>query len=352
MVRKDGSQSEESRELIKKALRENHGNPLSRAELATKLSFSKTTVHELITRLVEEGEVVQIEAGSGSTRRYQLAATARSRWIKGLNTRALEKREIAELVVALVLGGTPKTRTIAAVEKFRAALAADSAIASNPSLKHRLETFFHQRDKTIYIDGGSTGYYVAEKLRTAMIPSTVLGLWNLRIITNCPPIAEKLTDSMLGPSVVLIGGQISRDTHFVSGYLAETVVRQWDWSIDMAFVGTSGVDPTFGFFSHSEDEAAMKSLMFSRSRIRCAVMDSSKAQPAGSESGEMAFRFAPMGCESIELVLTDHHIDEHAVRHVEDLGTKVLAISQRHLPKSYRTIKSDPVKGESHQDSK
>jgi DeoR/GlpR family transcriptional regulator of sugar metabolism len=116
----------------------------------------------------------------------------------------------------------------------------------------------------IFIDSGTTAMALAK-----LLPDV-----NLVVVTPAPSLALEVMSHKQLPSVVLLGGTLSRHSLSVSDPEAW---RQLDLlNIDTAFVAASGFDKKTGFSVGSQLESILKRSVISRARRVVILADSSK----------------------------------------------------------------------------
>jgi len=162
----------------------------------------------------------------------------------------------------------------------------------------------------IGINGGTTTTEVARALATRADLHTDNGSPTITIVTNALNIANEL---VVRPHVkiVLTGGVALPQSYELVGPLANGVFDQV--TLDVAFLGVSGLDLTRGATCHNEDEASINRQMAVRAERVVVVAD-------GSKLGERAFAKI---CESdeIDMLVTDMNADAGSF---EGAGIKVV----------------------------
>lgn len=116
---------------------------------------------------------------------------------------------------------------------------------------------------TVFIDAGTTTFEVGRRL---------LAMEGLTIITNSIPLLS--LPAAAGTRVMVIGGEVRQ----VSQALVGAAALEWmKWvRMDVAFLGTSGVEPSEGPSTTEASEAGIKSAALSRARRVAVLADSSK----------------------------------------------------------------------------
>jgi DeoR/GlpR family transcriptional regulator of sugar metabolism len=279
--------------------------PQTRQQLIRSTKASPSQVTKKLNELRDEVGVIQFRRDGQDW--FQLPAPGvtkfevRKRLNKGL------KEEISKYVYELILG--PEVREGVSDEVTGTCKALLEQIGAEG--RGNLLSIYASRERTVIVDGGSTTYYVTERLKSVSLPSERYRVWRLLVVTNCPPIAESLYEAPTGPDVVLIGGRISRDTRSISGHLAEAAITEWDIEADFSIVGASGLELPRGFCNYSEGEAAVKGMLLRRGRIKCVVMDSSKITGPGMGRSGMSFCFAPASKSAVDVLISDSGMLQH-----------------------------------------
>ena len=118
--------------------------------------------------------------------------------------------------------------------------------------------------RSIYLDSGTTMMYFSR-----VIPDD-----NLYIITSGPNIAMEVM-RYHNPTVLLVGGNLNRNTYSASGAYAQEIIGKVN--IDMAFLVASGYDSEGGFTCGTFSECELKTTIMQKARQTVLLMDSSKA---------------------------------------------------------------------------
>jgi DeoR/GlpR family transcriptional regulator of sugar metabolism len=122
---------------------------------------------------------------------------------------------------------------------------------------------FVEEGHSIFIDSGTTMMYFARS-----IPDT-----GLSILTSGPNIGLELIKKG-SPSVMIIGGQLNRNTLSISGPSSQLFLN--DVNIDIAFMAASGFSLEYGFTSGDFFECALKKEIIKKARKVILLMDTSK----------------------------------------------------------------------------
>jgi DeoR family fructose operon transcriptional repressor len=121
-----------------------------------------------------------------------------------------------------------------------------------------------RENEIIYIDGGSTAFYLAKYLGH---------LRNIRVITNSLPLVSELK-RFQHIDVTLLGGEIDTRRKVVFGLFAEQMIGQLH--AHRAFVGTDGITLKNGFSTYYENEARISAKMIDSSDYSYILADASK----------------------------------------------------------------------------
>jgi len=160
------------------------------------------------------------------------------------------------------------------------------------------------------VNGGTTTTEVARALATRADLPADGGSPALTVVTNALNIAGEL---VVRPhiKIVLTGGVALPQSYELVGPLANGVFDQV--TLDMAFLGVSGLDIERGATCANEDEASINRQMAVRAERVVVVAD-------GSKLGERAFAKI-CGIGEVDLLVTDADAD---TRPYEDAGIKVV----------------------------
>ncbi len=189
-------------------------------ELSRNLQISEMTVRRQLSRLEKEGTVVRIRAGAVRTTQAQGADQAFS---QKLSQNKEEKKAIAKYAATLVDYG-----------------------------------------QTLFIDTGSTCYYLAKRLPTDK---------QLTVITHSLIIVNALRDNP-GVRVICPGGELDSALNIFAGPHTERLLNSFN--ADLAFVATDGLDLERGTQENSLVQTPIKATMNKNARTSYLVTDSSK----------------------------------------------------------------------------
>ena len=157
--------------------------------------------------------------------------------------------------------------------------------------------------QTVALDGGTTALQVARHL-PADLRATV--------VTHSPTIAVELANH---PSVevVIIGGRLFKHSVVATGAAAHEAIAQV--SVEVFFMGVTGIQPETGLTTGDADEAAIKRA-WSRRAAETYVLGTAEKLGAASP-----FEVVPLS--AVTAVLTDTSAPARAVGELRDAGVDV-----------------------------
>lgn len=155
----------------------------------------------------------------------------------------------------------------------------------------------------IFVDAGTT----------AMALARVIPDFNGVIVVSAPNIALELAVKKARPTIILLGGTLSRRAMSVSDSEAERQLS--GLNIDTAFLATSGFDEHAGFSVGSRADAMLKRTVISHSRRVVMLLDSSKVGVM------LPFTFARP--EDVDVLITDNDLPP-ALRRMLSEQTEIL----------------------------
>ncbi len=156
----------------------------------------------------------------------------------------------------------------------------------------------------IGISGGSTCTELARQLRA---------LNGYTIVTNALNIAIEL-QGPLSNRIIVTGGALNQNSYeLVGNQVAESLKKI---SLDIAFLGCSGIDHNFGFSMFDEPEALAGRDFMAAAKKTIVLADHSKL-------GRTEFaRLCPI--EAIDVLITDDGLSEEQKRYLDELDIDVL----------------------------
>jgi len=176
---------------------------------------------------------------------------------RDLNT--LEKRGM----LARTHGGAIRSETISSIFSF------DDKSVQNRDNKIEICRFaasFVENNDTIYIDCGTTTYYLSRFLTKFR---------NLRIITNSLPVVSLLLP-FTNIIVYLIGGELDNSRKALYGPMTDNLISRY--KADKAFIGAGGVSLAHGLSSSTEKDASVTVKMAEAAQKVFLLCDSSKIE--------------------------------------------------------------------------
>jgi DeoR/GlpR family transcriptional regulator of sugar metabolism len=182
-----------------------HGSVVA-AEVAIEWNISEDTVRRDLRELAAEGKVQRVHGGAVSVSPAAGDYEARS------NVASVPKAHVARAAVAIIKPG-----------------------------------------QTVFLDGGTTSAAICRAL-----PSSL----EITIVTHSPTVAIELVDRP-AIQVLLIGGTLYRHSLVTVGALAAEYIN--NLTVDVFFMGVSGVHPVHGLTTGDAEEAAIKRVICSRS---------------------------------------------------------------------------------------
>ena len=123
-----------------------------------------------------------------------------------------------------------------------------------------------EEDDTIYMDCGTTVYYLAKYLSK---------FHRLRVITNSLPVISELLP-FPGIKVYLIGGELDSSRKALYGPMTENLLNRYN--ADKAFIGAGGVSVAHGLSSTDEKGASVTIKMAESAKQVFLLCDSSKLE--------------------------------------------------------------------------
>ncbi|WP_228548347.1 DeoR/GlpR family DNA-binding transcription regulator [Sporosarcina obsidiansis] len=202
----------------------NRTGKLKVAELARKFKVSPETIRRDLTFLEEEGVLKRVYGGAIKSP-YQMGEPPFLHRTE-VNTNA--KKVIGKLGADLVLDGD-----------------------------------------TIFIDTGTTAAELALQIRNKE---------NVRILTNCIPVAITLMDSLnrklFSGEVILLGGNLDPIQQSISGQLSEPIIE--NFNLDKAFISIGGISLVKGISDYNLNECLLSKKVIANTKQVVVLTDQSK----------------------------------------------------------------------------
>ena len=162
----------------------------------------------------------------------------------------------------------------------------------------------------VFVDAGTAALEVGRRLLRA---GANRELTNLTIYTNSIPMLSEQISENRGVSMIALGGEVRP----LSMALTGSVALEWMGRLrfDIAFLGTSGVDPGHGVTTTEISEAALKTAVLGRAARIVVLADAAKwASPA-------AIRYADW--RQIHDFFTDYSLSPHELELLEKHGVRL-----------------------------
>lgn len=161
--------------------------------------------------------------------------------------------------------------------------------------------------ETVVLDGGTTGFAVAQHLLEKVVTVCPLSLRSAGVLVNSPTIR-----------LLLPGGYVRPSEQSVIG--PETVQALERHVYDVFILTASGVTTRTGVSEWNEDDANVKRAGVSSSRRRILACDSSKF-------GQTAFSRVT-SLDQVDLVVTDAGVPDQMRRELAELGVDLLVVGE------------------------
>ncbi|KAF5306452.1 hypothetical protein FQR65_LT18572 [Abscondita terminalis] len=123
-----------------------------------------------------------------------------------------------------------------------------------------------QKNQTVFLDSGSSTYYIAEQLNPNL---------NLKIVTNS--IYNVLSLRKRGHnSVYILGGQFKEVTGAILGY--ESILALKNYNFDVSFIGVNAIDNDGDIYTTSPEHGQIKIEIIKHSQKSYGLADSKKGE--------------------------------------------------------------------------
>lgn len=168
----------------------------------------------------------------------------------------------------------------------------------------KLAVTFIEENDTIYMDCGTTVYYLS-----SLLPR----FKNLRVITNSLPVVSEL---MLFShiKVYLIGGELDNSRKALYGPMTENLLSLYN--ADKAFIGAGGVSIKQGLSSIDEKEASITRKMAEAAKKVYLLCDSSKLEK------DSYFSYSSLSL--VDYLITDNKADSSIVNRYKENNINIL----------------------------
>lgn len=161
-----------------------------------------------------------------------------------------------------------------------------------------------QEGDTVFLEGSTTVY----ELACLLVHRT-----RLTVVTNSPPILEKLQQSS-GLIVMSTGGELQKDTAYLSGAWAQQALSQI--RVDKAIFGVSALDLSYGVSTTRPGLAEVKKLLVRCAKTRIALADHSKF-------GRQDFVYVGPVTD-YDIIVTDTKTSQSQIAEFREQGIRVL----------------------------
>lgn len=200
-----------------------------------------------------------------------------------------------------IRGGARYIRTMGEQEDVYALRAAKNQDAKNKIA--RLALKFIEPRRSVYIDAGSTGMFLARSLPDL----------NFSVVTSGINVAMEIS-KRYKPSVTMLGGLINRNNLAASGNQSGQIISQLN--IDTALIVGSAFSLKNGFTVGNYEEGVLKKSIISKAEKVIMLIDSSKFVKT------MPFTFAHM--EDVDILITDKRPSEEVMELAQKSQIKVI----------------------------
>jgi DeoR/GlpR family transcriptional regulator of sugar metabolism len=233
---------------------------VSASDLCDRLKVTSATIRRDLAALEQEGVLVRSHGGAVS----RMSSTSfQPTYDALLRSQSEEKRQIARVAEQFVLDGD-----------------------------------------TIFLEGSTTVFELARRL---------IHRHRLSVVTNSPTIVCELQRSA-GVSVMCTGGDLQKDTFYLSGEWAQRALSEI--RLDKAILGVSAIDPQYGVSTAHHAEAQITRMVSKAAKTRIALADHTKF-------GRQRFAFVGPVTD-IDILVTDAGTDPKYMQELRDAGLQVM----------------------------
>jgi DeoR/GlpR family transcriptional regulator of sugar metabolism len=167
---------------------------------------------------------------------------------------------------------------------------------------------------TIFLEGSTTVFELARRL---------IHRNRLTVVTNSPTIVCELQRSA-GISVMCTGGDLQKDTFYLSGEWAQRALSEI--RLDKAILGVSAIDPQYGVSTAHHAEAQITRMVSKAAKTRIALVDHTKF-------GRQRFAFVGPVTD-IDILVTDSGTDPKYIQELRDAGLQVIVAEAAQIAKA------------------
>jgi DeoR/GlpR family transcriptional regulator of sugar metabolism len=209
----------------------------------------------------------------------------------------------------------------------------------------QLEDFWRiEQSRVIAVDCGTTNRRLMDILKYVDIPCPFTSMSSLTVCTNDRKIFEMIGVPSVSIRTIICGGQQRLLTESIAGALAELFLRTAaTLQFGIAIVGSAVIDLSrHACCSDSQEEAAIKTLMFQKSTMRIVLVDNTKLVRKPMRE---AYRFATLNPEQIDVIVVNKPLRvedlpgastsderEHQRRVAKEFPSLVESIEERGVP--------------------
>jgi len=181
----------------------------------------------------------------------------------------------------------------------------DKFLKEKEAIAKKAVEFINEGD-TLLLDSGTTVFHLVKELKRFN---------KLTVVTNSLLFAQELQDRK-GIDVIIIGGFLRKETLALVGPLAEQSLNKM--KVDIAFIGTNGLDLVEGITTPNLVEAETKRKMIQSAKQVILLADHSKL-------GKVAFAKVAELSEINKLVI-DREVSESVINSLKNLGIDVYTV--------------------------
>ena len=233
---------------------------ITASDLCEKLKVTDATIRRDLAVLEQEGVLVRSHGGAVSR---MSSTNFQPSYDALLRSNSQEKQEIARAAEQLVLDGD-----------------------------------------TIFLEGSTTVLELARRL---------IHRNRLTVVTNSPTIVCALQRSA-GATVLCTGGDLQRDTFYLSGEWAQRALSEI--RLDKAILGVSAIDPQYGVSTANHAEAQIKKMVTKAAKTRIALADNGKF-------GKQCFAYVGPVTD-FNILVTDSGTDPRFIKDLREAGLQVI----------------------------